>query len=191
MNTLRSASRKRFVAALAIHLVGLNIGSDFVIAAGDPASQGSLAPATGQAAREVFTALQACSYDGSAIALNVQGMSEGQAGSGTEVVADIMRYTGLHQNFEVLPHPEEPNAAAVIVVGPDKLPKRFIAYNENFMKDVRAATANNDWAPVSIMAHEIGHHLSGHTIQPGGSQPATELEADKFSGFVLYKMGHS
>ena len=190
MNTLRSASRKRFVAALAIHLVGLNIiGSGFVIAAGDPASQGPLAPATGQAAREVFTALQACSYDGSAIALNVQGMSEGQAGSGTEVVADIMRYTGLPQNFEVLPHPEVPNAAAVIVVGPDKLPKRVIAYNENFMKDVRAATANNDWAPVSIMAHEIGHHLSGHTIQPGGSQPATELEADKFSGFVLYKMG--
>lgn len=39
------------------------------------------------------------------------------------------------------------------------------------------------------MAHEIGHHLSGHTIQPGGSQPPTELEADKFSGYVLYKMG--
>ena len=41
------------------------------------------------------------------------------------------------------------------------------------------------------MAHEIGHHLSGHTITPGGSQPPTELEADKFSGFVLYKMGSS
>ncbi|MBK8068385.1 MAG: hypothetical protein IPK27_12370 [Rhodanobacteraceae bacterium] len=54
---------------------------------------------------------------------------------------------------------------------------------------MRAATANNDWAPISIMAHEIGHHLSGHTIMPGGSQPPTELEADKFSGFVLYKMG--
>jgi hypothetical protein len=64
-----------------------------------------------------------------------------------------------------------------------------IAYNPQFMSEVRAATANNDWAPISIMAHEIGHHLSGHTIMPGGSQPPTELEADKFSGFVLYKMG--
>ena len=39
------------------------------------------------------------------------------------------------------------------------------------------------------MAHEIGHHLSGHTIVPGGSQPPIELESDKFSGFVLFKMG--
>jgi hypothetical protein len=39
------------------------------------------------------------------------------------------------------------------------------------------------------MAHEIAHHLSGHTIVPGGSRPEIELEADKFSGFVLYKMG--
>ena len=39
------------------------------------------------------------------------------------------------------------------------------------------------------MAHEIAHHLSGHTITPGGSRPEIELEADKFSGFVLQKMG--
>lgn len=39
------------------------------------------------------------------------------------------------------------------------------------------------------MAHEIGHHLSGHTITSGGSRPAIELEADKFSGYVLYRMG--
>jgi hypothetical protein len=39
------------------------------------------------------------------------------------------------------------------------------------------------------MAHEIAHHLSGHTIVPGGSRPEIELEADKFSGYVLQKMG--
>ncbi|MGV8932535.1 MAG: hypothetical protein ACOH1R_10565 [Luteimonas sp.] len=39
------------------------------------------------------------------------------------------------------------------------------------------------------MAHEIGHHLSGHTITEGHSRPEIELEADKFSGYVLYKMG--
>lgn len=44
-------------------------------------------------------------------------------------------------------------------------------------------------AAVSVLAHEVGHHLAGHTIQSGGSQPPIELEADKFSGFVLYKMG--
>lgn len=69
------------------------------------------------------------------------------------------------------------------------MPERVIAYNAVFMKQVREATINNDWASISIMAHEIGHHLSGHTLLPGGSQPPIELEADKFSGFVLYKMG--
>lgn len=137
---------------------------------------------------EVASALQACSYDGSPLKVNPAQLAIGVNASGAEVVAQIMRYTGLPQNFEVV-EGAVPNAAAVIMLGPDKLPRRVIAYNPKFMGEVRSATANNDWAPISIMAHEIGHHLSGHTIMPGGSQPPTELEADKFSGFVLYKMG--
>ena len=39
------------------------------------------------------------------------------------------------------------------------------------------------------MAHGIGHHLAGDTIGPGGSHPPIDLEADKFSGFVRYRMG--
>lgn len=39
------------------------------------------------------------------------------------------------------------------------------------------------------MAHEIGHHLSGHTLDGLGSRPKKELEADRFSGFILQKMG--
>lgn len=38
-------------------------------------------------------------------------------------------------------------------------------------------------------ASSFGHHLGGHTLVPGGSQPPIELEADRFSGFVLHKMG--
>ncbi len=142
-----------------------------------------------QLVAEVEANLQACSYDGSPVAFNAGGLRMGVNADGKKVVAEIMRFTGLPQNFEVVEHPQVPNAAAVILLGEDKLPKRVIAYNPGFMNDVRRATANNDWAPISIMAHEIGHHLSGHTIQPGGSQPPTELEADKFSGYVLYKMG--
>ena len=137
---------------------------------------------------EIAGALRACSYDGSPLQVNPAQLSIGVNASGADVVAQIMRYTGLPQNFDVV-EGQVPNAAAVIMLGPDQLPRRVIAYNPNFMSEVRSATANNDWAPISIMAHEIGHHLSGHTIMPGGSQPPTELEADKFSGFVLYKMG--
>jgi TPM domain len=141
-------------------------------------------------AAEIAASLQACSYDGSPLALPRNALDFSARGSGAAVVAEIMKYTGLPQNFDVI-EGQVPNAAAIIALDPDQLPRRIIAYNRGFMDQVRQATRNNDWAPVSIMAHEIGHHLSGHTITPGGSQPPTELEADKFSGFVLYKMGSS
>lgn len=140
-----------------------------------------------QLAAELAATLQACSYDGSPLAFSPPDLSKG-GNSGTHVVAEIMRYTGLPANFVVV-EGQVPNAAAVIMAGPDRIPRRVIAYNPEFMGEVIRATQANNWAPVSIMAHEIGHHLSGHTIVPGGSQPPIELESDKFSGFVLYKMG--
>lgn len=137
---------------------------------------------------QLALSLQACSYDGSPVTVDASGMGGNPPTDCRDMVARIMNFTGLPQNFHVV-EANVPNAAALIVLGPDKLPRRVIAFNKNFMDEVRRATGNNDWAPVSIMAHEIGHHLSGHTITPGGSQPPIELEADKFSGFVLYKMG--
>ena len=144
-------------------------------------------PSKAQLAAELAATLQACSYDGSPLAFSPPDLSKG-GGTGKQVVAEIMKYTGLPANFVVV-EGKVPNAAAVIMQGPDKVPRRVIAYNPAFMGEVIQATKSNNWAPVSIMAHEIGHHLSGHTIVPGGSQPPIELESDKFSGFVLYKMG--
>ena len=45
---------------------------------------------------------------------------------------------------------------------------------------------------MSILAHEVGHHINGHTL--GASMSAyenriQELEADEFSGFVMQKIG--
>lgn len=144
-------------------------------------------PSKAQLVAELAATLQACSYDGSPLAFSPPDLSKG-GGSGRQVVAEIMKYTGLPANFVVV-EGKVPNAAAVIMQGPDQVPRRVIAYNPAFMGQVIEATKSNNWAPVSIMAHEIGHHLSGHTIVPGGSQPPIELESDKFSGFVLYKMG--
>ncbi len=55
----------------------------------------------------------------------------------------------------------------------------------------RMQSATNDWAALSILAHEVGHHLSGHSLREGGSRPDLEIEADKFSGFILQKLGAS
>ena len=96
----------------------------------------------------------------------------------------VMSFTGLPPRFEILAA-DVPNAAAVI-----RNNKRYILYNQRFMRKVRDTTQNN-WSEISILAHEIGHHLSNHTFQFTGSRPTFELEADRFSGFVLQRMGAS
>lgn len=89
---------------------------------------------------------------------------------------------GLKQNFSVLAA-NVPNAAAVVYRG-----QRYILYNPDFISRLTAA-AGNRWAAVSVLAHEVGHHLNGHTLDNTGSEPGRELEADEFSGFVLRRMG--
>jgi hypothetical protein len=132
--------------------------------------------------------LQACSYDGKALKVDASTLKTSTEADGTAAVSRIMRYTGLPQNFTIT-ESAVPNAAALIVMGQDGVPKRVIAYSRQFMQEVARATGDQDWSGTSILAHEIGHHLSGHTLLPGGSKPPIELEADKFSGFVLFKMG--
>lgn len=97
------------------------------------------------------------------------------------MVADILNVTGLKGNFEIRAA-DIPNAAAVLYNG-----KRYVLYNPAFIGTLNSATGN-DWASVSVLAHEIGHHLNGHTIG-GGSRPARELEADEFSGYIMQRLG--
>jgi hypothetical protein len=138
-------------------------------------------------AQRVADTLQACSYDGASVEVRPGGDAPRDC---RDMIARVMEFTGLPQNFDVV-EADVPNAAAVIVLDDQRIPRRMIAFNGRFMEQVRRQTDGNPWSPVSIMAHEVAHHLAGHTIVPGGSQPPIELEADKFSGFVLYKMGAS
>ncbi|WP_276497307.1 membrane-binding protein [Pontibacter litorisediminis] len=101
-----------------------------------------------------------------------------------DIVQEIINVVGLKPRFE-LRAAEIDNAAAVVYNG-----KRYILYNERFLDAINNAV-HTDWGGVSILAHEIGHHLNGHTLSRSGSNPADELEADEFSGFVLRKMGAS
>ena len=155
-------------------------------AVADPVAQTTGSPEA--LADEIAATLQACSYDGAPVRVAAAKLTSALPSSCRDMVAQIMQFTGLPQNFTVVEAPV-PNAAALIVLDEEKIPQRVIAFNRDFIGLVQRATGGNAWAPVSVMAHEIGHHLSGHTLTPGGSQPPTELEADKFSGFVLYKMG--
>lgn len=106
------------------------------------------------------------------------------AAQGRQIAERILDAVGLNANFEIQPANIE-NAAAVVYGG-----KRYVLYNPTFVNNL-IKTTGTEWAAISVLAHEIGHHLDGHTVTATGSQPAKELEADEFSGYVLRKMGAS
>ena len=99
-----------------------------------------------------------------------------------KIMNDMMKVVGLKPNFKIQAA-DVPNAAAVVMGT-----TRFILYNPKFIKNVDK-DAKTKWSSISILAHELGHHLNGHTLSNQGSRPKMELEADEFSGFVLRKMG--
>ena len=101
------------------------------------------------------------------------------------IIREITDAVGLQPRFELRATTMVPNAAAVAYNG-----KRYLLYNPKFLAAVNRA-GHTDWGGISILAHEMGHHLNGHTMRSGGSQPQDELEADEFSGFVLRRLGAS
>lgn len=127
-----------------------------------------------------FSLQKNCSYYGEKMDSDVYGFASSK--EAISIVDEIVQKVGLVQNFEIKAA-SVPNAAAVIEEG-----QRYILYSENFIQSVKAETGSK-WSSISILAHEIGHHLNGHTLKEGGSRPVSELEADKFSGFILAKMG--
>lgn len=110
-------------------------------------------------------------------------ISEGTETEGKKMIRNIMNAINVQANFEVFPA-NIPNAAAVSYAG-----KRYILYNARFL-DALINKTGTRWAAVSILAHEVGHHVNGPNTERK-SQQQLELDADEFSGFVLRKMGAS
>ena len=121
-----------------------------------------------------------CIYSGESFKTDIYSFDSDAEAEGA--LKRVMKFTGLPANF-VIKAADVPNAQASI-----SGTTRLILYNQLFMMKVKQAT-NTDWAAISILAHEIGHHLAGHTLDGLGSRPSKELEADRFSGFILAKMG--
>ena len=100
------------------------------------------------------------------------------------VVAEICGIVGLPANFRVLAIDDpKANAFASIQDG-----ERLVVYSEPFMELI-ADRQNRDWSGMAVFAHEIGHHLCGHTLDNVGSRPPQELEADHFAGFIVGRLG--
>lgn len=127
---------------------------------------------------------------GPAAALPLRYADADQTGSASDLalaraqVERIVRVSGLEMNFVLIATSSTP-ASAQVVNG-----ERIILFDPRFMARV-ANAACPDWGAMSVIAHEVGHHLAGHTIRASTSPWKDELEADAFSGFVLARLGAS
>lgn len=101
------------------------------------------------------------------------------------IFRDILNLSGLGLDIHIR-RGNVPTAKAVIcdLSGNEE---RYIIYNPQYVSAVNKISGSR-WGAYIIMAHEIGHHLRGHTLQQTESKPTTELEADQFAGFILYKL---
>ena len=103
----------------------------------------------------------------------------------------ILNVIGATRRFVLQACNNMNNASAVTYKG-----IRYIMYDPKFMQMI---SNSNDWVNTFILAHEVGHHINGHTVDAliGGvvdllplSQKRTqELEADQFAGFILGRLG--
>jgi len=98
------------------------------------------------------------------------------------MLQEIIDATGLHTSFELK------EADVLNIEASVSHRKRYISYNPNYINSLNKITKNK-WAVMTLLAHEVGHHLNGHTMRKGGSTPELELEADEFAGFILHKLG--
>jgi hypothetical protein len=99
-----------------------------------------------------------------------------------EMLQEIIGITGLQTDFKL----KEANVLNIEASVSHR--KRYILYNPKYITTLNKLTKNK-WAVMTLLAHEVGHHLNGHTIRKGGSTPELELEADEFAGFILHKLG--
>tara|TARA_Y100001958_G_scaffold120310_1_gene87432 strand:- start:751 stop:1878 length:1128 start_codon:yes stop_codon:yes gene_type:complete len=106
----------------------------------------------------------------------------------------IISVVGVSRNFIIRACENIPNAMAISLKG-----IRYIYYNTEFMNQINSKSRY--WTNMSILAHEVGHHINGHTIdvllyannsveeESLSASRSMELQADEFSGFVLAKLG--
>ncbi|MDF1665702.1 MAG: hypothetical protein P1V97_28340, partial [Planctomycetota bacterium] len=102
-----------------------------------------------------------------------------------KVVAQVLNAAGVKEKSFELRQADVKTAQAVTING-----KRAILCNPTF---IRKALKNDEegWRAKAVLAHVLAHHVSEHSLEADEKRAKEELEADKWAGFVLAKMGAS
>ena len=124
--------------------------------------------------------------DGFELCRNYNNRSFTSNTEANQILDRILSVIGASKRFVLMPCDNIPNALAAIYKG-----VRYIFYNEKFMKEVTDDT--NNWSSLAILAHEVGHHINGHTLinVSLSEDRKMELESDEFAGFIMAKLGAS
>ena len=110
----------------------------------------------------------------------------------SKIIEDILELTGFPKVFSIMQCEGAENAFATTINE-----ERFIIYSKEFFNNITNSQGSYSWENVSILAHEIGHHVYGHSKDCNSlslskeQQRKMELEADKFMGIAMKRMGAS
>lgn len=99
------------------------------------------------------------------------------------VIRTILDSLHWKANFIIMEKNGINNAYATVQNG-----RRYIIYDNRFLNKLNEITGTQ-WAAVSVIAHEIGHHYYNDVLNDQASTPQNELQADYFSGYVMAKLG--
>lgn len=75
-----------------------------------------------------------------------------------QYIQDMLEVAGLPMNFVVQKIPYIKNAIAYM----DSTGTRYILYDNKFLNSLVSDSTNTEF--VTVLSHEIGHHLAGHTL---------------------------
>jgi hypothetical protein len=125
-----------------------------------------------------------CSYQGKQSPENVFVFNA--SAEADKIVTEIVAAIGLAKNFSV----KSSNIQNALATSENNV--RYILYSTSFLEKFKK-DAKTKWAAYSVLAHEIGHHLNGHNFSENipGKRKLMELEADQFSGTILFLLGAS
>jgi hypothetical protein len=123
-----------------------------------------------------------CTYTGSASTGPSFSDLQPASAEAQQTINTMLKKVGVRKAIPAYEGPVE-NAVAANVEG-----RGVIIYNPQFMQRLYQQTNNNNWAAISVLAHELGHHINRDVSENGRAHPI-ELRADFFSGWMLRRLG--
>ena len=133
------------------------------------------------------------SYESITICSAIQGNNFASERAADDALGDILNVIGAAKRFVLQECSNINNALALTMNG-----VRYIMYDPEFMSNL---SYGDQWSNKFILAHEIGHHINGHTVDiltantsnkvSLATKRIQELESDEFAGFVLGRLGAS